>query len=53
MVRDFEIWNVLFLSISMGLEMGFWEEVRFMMYFIVCLCDQYMCRGDNLMLLVL
>lgn len=44
---------MLFLSISVGLEMGFWEEVRFMMYFILRLCDQSMCRGDNLMLLVL
>lgn len=44
---------VLFLFISMEPKMGFLEEVRFMMDFIFCLCDQCMCRGDNLMLLVL
>ena len=42
-----------FLSTSMGLEIGFLEEVRFMMHFIFCLSDQYMCRADNLMLSVL
>ena len=52
-LRHFEIWICAVSFNVYGLEMRFLEEVRFMMYFIFCLCDQYMCCGDNLMLLVL